>query len=296
MVTPAARREAVRVAGEASGLSERRRCRLVGVSRALVRYRSRRASDDELRTLLVRFAGERRLWGYRRLAILVRRSGMQVNDKRVYRVYRAASLMLRARKKNLRSAARPVVPVVSPTGCNHWWSMDFVKDALATDRPFRTFTLEDLFSREALALTLDFSLPALRVIRELDRVAAGRAYPTFLRVDNMPEFISKALDAWAYQHQVQLVFIDPGKPIQNAHVESFNGRVRDEFLNEHWFLSIQEAQVLAEAFRIDFNTVRPHSALKNLTPEEFVKSLAGSPAAPVRPQDQEPELNVAGVT
>lgn len=221
---------------------------------------------------------------------------MQVSDKRVYRVYRAAGLMLRARKKKLRSVARPPQPVVSPTRCNHWWSMDFLKDALATDRPFRTFTLEDLFSREALALTLDFSLPALRVIRELERVAAGRGYPTYLRVDNGPEFISKALDAWAYQHQVQLVFIDPGKPIQNAHVESFNGKVRDEFLNEHWFLTIHEAQVLAEAFRVDFNTVRPHSSLNNLTPEEFVKSLAGSPAAPVRPQDQERQLTTAGVT
>ena len=221
---------------------------------------------------------------------------MKVNDKRVLRVYRAAGLMLRARKKKLRSVARPAQPVVSPTRCNHWWAMDFLKDWLATERPFRVLTLEDLFSREALALEFDTSLPALRVIRELDRVATSRGYPTFLRVDNGPEFISKALDAWAYRHGVQLVFIDPGKPIQNAHVESFNGKVRDEFLNEHWFASIREAQVLGEAFRIDFNTVRPHSALKNLTPEEFVTSLAGSPAAPVRPQDQEPELTAGGVT
>jgi putative transposase len=296
VVTPAAQREAARLAGETHGLSERRSCSLVRASRAMVRYRSRRPPDELLRTLLVRFAGERRRWGYRRLAILVRRTGMRVNDKRVYRVYRAAGLVLRARKKKLRSMARPPQPIVLPTHCNHWWAMDFLKDALATDRAFRVFTLEDLFSREALALELDFSLPALRVIRELDRVAAGRGYPTYLRVDNGPEFVSKALDAWAYQHGVQLVFIDPGKPIQNAHVESFNGKVRDEFLNEHWFASIREAQVLAEAFRIDFNTVRPHSSLKNLTPEEFVTSLAGSPAAPVRPQDQEPELTAAEVT
>ena len=295
-MTPAARREAVRLAGDAHGLSERRSCGLVRASRAMVRYRSRRPPDDALRALLIRFAGERRRWGYRRLAILVRRTGVRVNDKRVLRVYRAAGLALRSRKKKLRSVARPVQPVVAPTGCNHWWAMDFLRDALATARPFRVFTLEDLFSREALALELDTSLPALRVIRELERVTAGRDYPTYLRVDNGPEFISKALDAWAYQHGVQLVFIDPGKPIQNAHVESFNGKVRDEFLNEHWFTSIREAQVLAEAFRIDFNTVRPHSSLKNLTPEEFVTSLAGSPAAPVRPQDQEPELTAAEVT
>lgn len=296
MVTPAARREAVRLAGETPGLSERRRCRLVGASRAMVRYRSRRPTDEPLREQLVRFAGERRRWGYRRLAVLVKRAGLTVNLKRIYRVYRAAGLAVRRRKKKLRGQARPPQPTCTPTSCNHWWSMDFLKDELASGRAFRTWTLEDLFSREALGLVFDFSLPALRIIRELDRIAQGRGYPTYLRVDNGPEFISKALDAWAYQHHVQLVFIDPGKPIQNAHVESFNGKVRDEFLNEHWFLSIAEAQVLGEAFRIDFNTVRPHSALKNLTPEEFVTSLAGSPAAPVRPQDQEPKLTTGGVT
>jgi len=142
----------------------------------------------------------------------------------------------------------------------------------------------------------DHSLPAGRIIRVLDAVAATRGYPAFRRVDNGPKFISQALDAWTYQHHVKLVFIAPGKPIQNAHVESFNGRVRDEFLNEHWFATIAEAQVLAEAFRIDFNTIRPHTALKNRTPEEFVASWAASPAAPVRPQDQEQESTAPEVT
>ncbi len=335
-MTPAARREAVRWTGETYGLSERRACRLVGGARAMVRYRSRRPADDALRDRLVAFAAVRRRWGYRRLAILVRREGMRVNLKRIYRVYRAAGLTVRRRQKKLRAVARPVQPALTPTSRNHWWAMDFLRDALATGRGFRVFTLEDLFSREALALEIDFSLPALRVIRVLEAVAAGRGYPSYLRVDNGPEFISQALDAWAYQHAVQLVFIDPGKPIQNAHVESFNGKVRDEFLNEHWFMSIQEAQILGEAFRVDFNTVRPHSSLKYLTPLEFVRSLAepdppgarrsddrqagqgvaspsitsssgggtdqlftavaSSPAAPVRPQDQEHGLTTARVT
>lgn len=300
-MTPAARREAVRLAGETHGLSERRGCRLVGTSRALVRYRSQRPSDEALRTLLVRCASARRRWGYRRLAILVKRAGMTANLKRIYRVYRAAGLALRHRKKKLRSAARPPQPAVVPTHCNHWWAMDFLKDALASARPFRVFTMEDLFSREALALEFDFSLPAVRVIRELDLVAVARGYPTYLRVDNGPEFISQALDAWAYAHGVQLVFIDPGQPIQNAHVESFNGKVRDEFLNEHWFASMTETQVLGRAFRIDFNTVRPHSSLHYLTPEEFVRSLAGSPAAPANPQKSRAGLEgeeptAAGVT
>jgi putative transposase len=189
----------------------------------------------------------------------------------------------------------PALPV-APATINVWWAMDFLRGALGDGRAFRTFTLEDLWSREALALTLDHSLPARRIIRVLDAVTGVRGYPQYLRVDNGPEFISQALDAWAHAHGVQLVFIAPGKPIQNAHVESFNGKVRDEFLNEHWFASLAEAQVLAEAFRVAFNTVRPHSALKNLTPQEFVKVNAGSPAAPARPQDQEPELTTAGVT
>lgn len=335
-MTPAARREAVRWTGEQYGLSERRSCALVGASRAMVRYRSRRPPDDALRDRLVAFAAIRRRWGYRRLAILVRREGLHVNLKRIYRVYRAAGLAVRRRKKKLRAVARPAQPVVQPKARNDWWAMDFLKDALAQGRAFRVFTLEDLFSREALALAIDFSLPALRVIRVLEAVAMTRGYPAYLRVDNGPEFISKALDAWAYAHSVQLVFIDPGKPVQNAHVESFNGKVRDEFLNEHWFTSILEAQVLGEAFRVDFNTVRPHSSLKYLTPEEFVRSLeesdrpggrrtddrrvgqgltspqigisggvidlkscsavAGSPASPVRPQDQKRLSTPAGVT
>ncbi len=296
MVTPAARREAVRQAGDAHGLSERRSCGLVAASRSMVRYRPRRPSDDALRERLVAFAALRRRWGYRRLAILVKRAGMAVNLKRVYRVYRAAGLTLRHRNKKLRSVARPPQPAVVPTQCNQWWSMDFLNDWLATERAFRVFTLEDLFSREALALEFDFSLPALRVIRVLETVAQVRGYPTYLRVDNGPEVISKALDAWAYRHGVQLIFIDPGKPIQNAHIESFNGKVRDEFLNEHWFASIREAQVLGEAFRVDFNTVRPDSSLKYLTPEAFVTSLAGSPAGPAHPQDQDQALIAAGVT
>jgi putative transposase len=296
VVTPVARREAVRLAGDPGGLSERRACRLIGAARGMVRYRARRPADDALRSLLTQLASERRRWGYRRLAVLIQRAGVRVNLKRLRRIYRAAGLQVRRRPKRLRQFARvPALPV-APTAANVWWAMDFLRDALGGGRAFRVFTLDDLWSPEALALTVDHSLPAARIIRVLDGVAAHRAYPTYLRVDNGPEFISLALDAWAYQHHAQLVFIAPGKPIQNAHVERFNGRVRDEFLNEHWFASVAEAQVLAEVYRVDFNTVRPHSALKNRTPEEFVLSWASSPAAPVRSQDQAPEPTAAGVT
>lgn len=296
-MTPVARREAVRLAGETYGLSERRACRLVRASRAMVRYRSRRPPDTALRERLIALAAERRRWGYRRLTVLVRREGMRVNHKRAYRVYRAAGLAVRRRPKRLRAIARGPQPIVAPIARNDWWAMDFLRDELLTRRMFRVFTLEDLFSREALALRPDHSLPALVVIRLLDAVAATRGYPRYLRVDNGPEFISRALDGWAYQHGVQLVFIDLGQPVQNAHVESFNGKVRDEFLNEHWFASIAEAQVLAEAFRIDFNTVRPHSALNYLTPEAFVqRSTAEAPATPAPRQSVEETLTTVGVT
>ena len=218
-----------------------------------------------------------------------------VNLKRLYRVYTEAKLTVRTRKKKLRAVTRSPPPACTPTARNEWWSMDFLRDNLDHGRVVRVLTVEDLFTREALGLRFDVSLPAERVIRELDAITPSRGYPTYLRVDNGPEFISQALDRWAYQHGVQLVFIDPGKPTQNAHIESFNGKVRDEFLNEHWFASVAEANALADAFRIDWNTVRPHSALKYLTPEEFVTSLAGSPAAPVRPQDPEPALTTGGV-
>lgn len=281
MVTPAARREAVRWTGETYGLSERRACRLVSAARATVRYRARRPDDAALRDRLLAHAAQRRRWGYRRLAVLVRREGQHVNLKRVYRVYHEAGLMVRRRRKRLRAVVRGPQPVVDARQPLQWWAMDFLKDQLCTRRWFRVFTLEDLWAREALAFEVDTSLPALRVIRVLDRIAAVRGYPRYLRVDNGPEFISQALDAWAYQHGVQLVFIDPGRPVQNAHIESFHDKVRDEFLNEHWFATIAEAQVLAEAWRVDYNTVRPHSSLGYRTPEEYIRDHGGgSPAMP----------------
>lgn len=254
-----------------------------------------------MREQLIQFATERRRWGYRRLAVLVWRSGMEANLKRIFRVYTEAKLAVRHRKKKLRAVVRPPQPACAPMRRDEWWSMDFLRDSLDTGRVVRVFTAEDLFTREALALRFDFSLPAMRVIRELEMIAAVRGYPTYVRVDNGPEFISQALDAWAYRHGVRLVFIDPGKPTQNGHIESFNGKVRDEFLNEHWFASIAEANVLGEAFRVDYNTTRPHSALNYRTPEEFVRALDGSSAPPtgVRPRSRagfERMIHSAGVT
>jgi putative transposase len=297
VVTPAARREAVRVAGEAYGHSQRHACALVGACRAMVRYRSRRPPDDALRARLVALATARPRFGSRRLTVLLRREGSRVNHKRVERIYREAGLTIRRRKRRVRAAApRPISPI--PERPNHCWAMDFMRGTLGDGRPFRVFTLVDAFTREALALEVDHSLPGPRVVRTLETVGARRATPAIVIIDNGTEFTSRVLDAWAYRHGVALHFIAPGKPVQNAYIESFNGRLRDECLNQHWFGCVAEARIVIEAWRRDYNTERPHTSLGFRTPEQFAalhggRSLAQTPARADRDNE---ELNHAGVT
>jgi len=267
-VTPAARREAVRVAGEAYGHSERHACALLGVCRAMVRYRSRRLPDEALRERITALAYARPRFGSRRLTILLQREGRRINHKRVERIYRAAGLALRRRRRRVRAGARSVVSP-TPQRPNHCWSMDFMRGTLADGRPFRVFTLVDAFTREALALEVDHSLPGPRVVRTLDRIVASRPAPATIVIDNGTEFTSRVLDAWAYRHGVELHFIAPGKPVQNAYIESFNGRLRDECLNQHWFSCVAEARIVIEAWRVDYNRVRPHTSLGYRTPEQF---------------------------
>jgi putative transposase len=249
-VTPAARREAARVAGEAYGHSQRHACALVGACRATVRYRPRRATDDRLREQIVALAMARPRFGSRRLTVLLRRDGLIVNHKRVERVYRAAGLALRRRKRRVRAGARQAVTPI-PQYPNHCWSMDFMRATLADGRAFRVFTLVDAFTREALAIEVDHSLPGARVVRTLDTVAVRRPAPSTIVIDNGTKFTGRVLDAWAYRRGVALHFIAPGKPVQNAYIESFNGRLRDECLNQHWFSCIAEARILIEAWRVD---------------------------------------------
>jgi putative transposase len=223
-------------------------------------------------------AAHRPRFGYRRLHTLVDREGLRVNHKRVYGVYRAAGLQVRRRhRKQLTRGQR--VPLPAPSRRGERWSMDFMVDTLADGRGFRTLNIVDDFTRECLAIEVDRSLPGLRVVRVLERLLATVGLPDIIVVDNGPEFSGRTLDTWTYTHGVQLRFIRPGKPIENAFVESFNGKFRDECLNEHWFASVAEAQTLIEAWRVDYNTVRPHSALRKATPEQFANSLCGrSPA------------------
>jgi len=245
----------------------------LGIIRSSARYRARRSGDQELRERLRQLAGERRRFGYRRLHVLLRREGEQVNHKRVYRLYREEGLSVRRRgRKRVSRAER--LPLETPTSPNQLWSLDFMQDALSWGRKFRLLSVEDVFTREALAIEVDTSLPATRVVGVLERVTAQTgATPKEIVLDNGPELTSRALDQWAYERGVNLRFIDPGKPQQNGYIESFNGHFRDECLNEHWFLTLAHAREIIEEWRTDYNQRRPHSALGNLTPLEFARVL-----------------------
>lgn len=206
-----------------------------------------------------------------------------VNHKRVYRLYGEEGLSVRKRKRKRVSRAERL-PLPVPAGPNQVWCLDFVSDALFTGRKIRMLNIEDTFHRESLAIEVDTSLPGVRVVRVLDRLTEElAAIPDVIVLDNGPELTSRALDQWAYERGVRLHFIDPGKPQQNGFIESFNGRFRDERLNEHWFLSLADARRIVEAWRQDYNENRPHSSLGNLTPMEYlaayIKRLesAGSP-------------------
>jgi len=234
-----------------------------------------------LQARLVELAGERRRFGYRRLHALVRREGVQVNHKRIYRLYSDAGLSVRRRKKR-HGVAVERQALELPSSPNQVWSMDFVSDALANGRRIKVLTIVDDFSKEAIDLAVDFGISGHYVTRVLDQAARFRGYPKAIRTDQGPEFTGKALDQWACQHGVQLKLIQAGKPTQNAFIESFNGRFRDECLNDHWFTSLPQARILIAAWRRDYNQHRPHSSLDYLTPAEFAaKHRSSDPDDPV---------------
>ena len=273
MVKPAVRREVVRHLRAGFGYSERRACGLIRMDRSSFRYRPHPRGDGEVRARLVELAAERPRFGYRRLHVLLRREGFAVNHKKVQRIYCQESLRIRRKKRN-RVAQVPREPKPVPTGVGERWSMDFMQDTLVTGRCFRTFNVVDDFSREALAIEVAQSIPGPYVVRVLERLVIERGHPELIVMDNGPEFTSRALDAWAYEHGVRLHFIRPGKPIENCFVESFNGKFRDECLSEHWFADVSHARRIIEAWRIDYNEVRPHSALGDLSPRDFAERAA----------------------
>ena len=281
-------------------LSERQACVLAGLGRSSYRYRRQGPKESGLRKRLKELASERRRWGYRRLTVLLRREGQTVNHKRIYRLYREEGLSVRRRKRK-RIGAVERQPLTAPTGPNQRWSMDFVSDALSDGRKFRSLNIVDDYNRECVAAEVDTSIPGARVVRVLERLRQLRGLPQVVVTDNGPEFAGQALDVWAHQQSVKLHFIEPGKPVQNAFIESFNGKMRDECLNEHWFVSMTEARQRIESWRQDYNEVRPHSSLGNRTPQEFTARGATlrSPTAPCElhrreepKQGQTPELTL----
>jgi putative transposase len=250
------------------GYSERRACRLIDVDRTAFQYRPRRPDDAGVRARLRELANERRRFGYRRLAVMLKRDGRLMNLKKVYRLYKEERLTVRKRGGRKRALGTRA-PMTVPQAANQRWSIDFVQDALDDSRRFRILNVVDDFTRECLASVLDTSLSGVRVVRELDRLCSVHGRPAMIVSDNGTELTSHAVLRWVEETGIEWHYIAPGKPVQNAFVESFNGRLRDECLNEHVFRSLSQARGIVEAWRIDYNTVRPHSSLGGLAPSVF---------------------------
>lgn len=250
------------------GYSQAKACRLIGIDPRVYRYQSTK-DDEPLRRRLKALAHERRRFGYRRLHILLKREGWEVNWKKVYRLYREEKLTVRKRGGRKRALGiRSPMPI--PQDPNQRWSLDFVSDALVDGRRFRILCVIDDVTRECLATVADTSLSGTRVARELDNVIAFRGKPCMIVSDNGTELTSNAILKWQEDTKVEWHYIQPGKPMQNAFVESFNGRLRDECLNEHLFSDLKHARDIIEEWRYDYNTQRPHSSYNGLTPREFL--------------------------
>jgi putative transposase len=261
-------RELVDVVRSAYRFSERRACRLIGVSRSVYRYHATREADSVIVNTLLPVANAQPRWGCRKLYDWLRSRGHVWNHKRVHRVYCAMKLNLRIQPRK-RLPKRTAMPLAQPPQPNTCWSMDFMSDALVNGRRFRTLNVIDDFNREALAIEVDASLPALRVTRVLDTVAASRGYPKRIRVDNGPEFVSATLATWAQQHSVVLQFIQPGRPAQNAFIERFNRTFRQEVLDSYLFYLLSEVRSIVADWLITYNSVRPHEALDGFSPHAF---------------------------
>jgi putative transposase len=270
MVTPDVKRDAVAHACAVHGVSQRRACRVIGAERGSVRYVSRRADDGALRRRLRELAAVRRRFGWRRLQVLLRREGVVVNHKKLRRLYGEERLQVR-RRGGRKRALGTRAPMALPQGANQRWSMDFVSDMLLDGRRFRILAVVDDFTRECLCLVADTSLTGTRVARELDGLVARRGRPLGCVSDNGTELTSLAILRWSQERGVDWHYIAPGKPTQNAFVESFNGRFRDECLNDTLFSTLTEARSAITSWKEDYNHHRPHSALGNVPPSEFAR-------------------------
>lgn len=272
------------------GCSQRNALRIVGMSTSVYRYQSVRRDETELTMRIKEITNTRVHYGYRRVHVLLRREGRPDNVKRVYRLYRQEGLSLRLKRPRRNKAAKLRQPKQLAHAINEMWSMDFVADELFDGRKLRMLTVVDCFSRECLAIDVGQSLKGEDVVDSLNRICAVRGTPKVIKTDNGSEFISKAMDRWAYENGVEIDFSRPGKPTDNARVESFNGRLRQECLNAHWFLSLQDAKDKIGAWRTEYNESRPHSALDWLTPAEFARRCWLQPATVI---SEEPEVSTS---
>lgn len=259
-------------------LSENHACGLIGITRWINRYRSRRDPQSELRIRLRDLAGSRVRYGYRRLTVLLRREGWTVNAKRIYRLYCEEGLQVR-RSKHAKRVSHTRVPLPQPVQANQRWSMDFVSDRFSDGRWFRILTVVDQYTRECLCVYADRSQTGEKVVEQMKRLVKLRGAPESITTDNGSEFAGQAMDGWAHQTGVKLDFIRPGRPVQNGYIESFNGRLRDECLNGEIFFGLADAREKLERWRRDYNQKRPHTALADRTPEEFARTLGGRPFA-----------------
>lgn len=272
MVTPAARKLAAVHVVSQLGLSERRACRLLDLSRSVLRYQPVRADDGQLRNRLKALAEQYPKYGYPTLHDMLKAEGLVQNRKRTYRLYCEEKLQVRTKKR--KKLKRPRVPMLVPNGINERWSMDFVSDQLSSGRRFRILNIVDDFSRECVGQVVDTSISGQRVARFLDELAECRGLPKVIVCDNGPEFTSKAMFFWARETGVKQHFIQPGKPTQNAFVESFNGKFRDQCLNLYWFRDMADARQTIEDWRVHYNEVRPHRSLNGQPPAAFAKQAA----------------------
>jgi len=263
------KRLAIGKAIEKHGLSERHACRLVGLSRDSYRHPPQATSENaQIGAAIIDLAQARRRFGYRRIHDLLRPVFPGINHKRIYRLYSNANLAVRKRKKPKRPLSERV-PLRLAQRVNEVWSMDFVSDSLANGRRIKCLTVADDFSHECIDIAVDYGISGQYVTRMLDQAALFRGYPAVVRTDNGPEFTSRAFMAWALKHGIRHILIEPGRPMQNGYIESFNGKFRDECLNEHWFETLPQARITITDWRQDYNEVRPHSSCNRMPPAKF---------------------------
>ena len=272
MVSPQAKRKVMQTVIDNHKLSQRRACQLISLHRSVGRYIGRNNEEGLLKERIIAHAHQRKRFGYRRILILLKKEGLKVNHKRVYRLYKESGLKVLKRGGRKRAlGSRSVLKILEKP--NVRWSLDFVSDALANGRRIRILTIVDAYTRECLKMVADTSLNGVRVARELSCLIKEKGNPEAILSDNGTEFTSHAILRWAQENEVDWQYIQPGKPMQNGYIESFNGKLRDECLNENWFLSLEEAKQIIEKWRMDYNLVRPHTSLNGLSPQQFLNGL-----------------------